>query len=244
MISGMGHSTSGSELTIRTPETILIVDDDPAVLRSLSILLSERYSVVSCANGRKALDIFKPGSVTMVISDVRMPGMSGLDLIGRIHEISPDTPVILMTAFNEVDTVVRAVKQQAFDFILKPFKVDDLFDAVSRAISHKRDMEMERNFRQLLQEKVQEKSTKLEEVQEILREMSVEVVQRLTIAAECRDSATGSHVVRISHYAYNVASELGLDDDRSREIAVASQMHDIGKLGIPDRILLKPGPLT
>lgn len=244
MITGTGYGIRELEANTMTAGTILVVDDEPSVLHSLTRLLAHRYLVVPCANGMKALELFSPDSITAVVSDVRMPGMSGLDLIRQIHEISPDIPVILMTAHGELDTVVLAVKQKAFDFILKPFKPDDLFDAVARAVRSRRDIAMQRDLTRLLRDEVQEKGDRLKEAQGLVKDMSIEVVQRLTNAAECRDSATGSHIVRIGQYAHHVAVELGLGEERSLEIAVASQMHDIGKLGIPDSILLKPGPLT
>lgn len=241
---GIEQRTVEMKLNVITSCTILLVDDELSVLRSLARILGERYSVVQCTGGIQALDFLSQNSITVVVSDIKMPGMSGIDLIEQIHEILPDVPVILMTGHGEIDTVVRAVRHNVFDFILKPFNPDELFAALDRAIKSRSDIEIERNQNRILQNEVQDKAARLEEAHEMVKDMSMEVLQRLTSAAECRDTETGCHIVRIGQYAHNVAVELGLGDEAILEIASASQMHDIGKIGIPDSILLKPGPLT
>jgi len=227
-----------------TENTILLVDDEPAVLKSLSMMLSEKYSVLPCRSAKQALEVFRPEEITVVISDIRMPKMTGIDLAEKIQSMSNEVPVILMTAYAEIDSIVSAVGKHVFDLLIKPFEPSVLMDSVARAVRNRKDAEIEKQLNIMLHTEVVEKSAMLVEANEKMKDLSLEAVQVLSSAAECRDSDTGKHIVRIGHYAHNVSVELGLGDDFISDIPTAGQMHDIGKIGIPDNILLKPGPLT
>jgi putative two-component system response regulator len=225
-------------------ENILVVDDDPGVLRSLTMILEDYYNVVPCMSARQALDRFHPDYITIVLSDVKMPLMSGLELLDQIHKISIDVPVILMTAYTETEYMVSAVQKKAFDFIIKPFKPEALINAVALAVRNRKETELERVRQRMLEVSVREKSEKLEQMLDLIQDISVEMVQHLSVAAECRDNETGSHICRIGKYSAYIAEALGKGPEYIRAISLTSQMHDIGKIGISDNILLKPGPLT
>jgi putative two-component system response regulator len=225
-------------------QKILIVDDDPGVLRSLTMILEDFYDVIPCMSAKQALDKFSPDDITVVLSDVKMPIMSGIELLDQIHKISKDVPVILMTAYTETEYMVNAIKKQAFDFIIKPFKPEALVNAVDLAVRNRRDIEIEHVRRRMLEETINEKSEKLAQMFDLVQEISIEMVQHLSVAAECRDNETGLHICRIGKYAGRVADALGKNAEYVKAIGVTSQMHDIGKIGISDNILLKPGPLS
>jgi len=225
-------------------DVVLVVDDDPGVLKSVSSLLAEHYTVIACPSAGEAFKYASNGKISVVLSDVKMPMVSGIELLDHMRSLLPDVPVILMTAYAEIDTALSALKKKAFDLIIKPFDPDLLMEVLARAIASRRSAVREREQRFVLQDAVREKSVELAKALEQVKGMSFEVVERLTAAAECRDTDTGEHIIRIGKYAGHVARRLNLDDDFIENIMFASQMHDIGKIGIPDNILLKPGGLT
>jgi putative two-component system response regulator len=180
----------------------------------------------------------------VVVTDIRMPSISGMELLDQIRRFLPDIPIILMTGYAEMDTVISAVKKKAFDFITKPFSPEVLLEAVSRAMRENRAHFEQQQFRRMLEEAVSEKASELAKALNLVNGMSMEVIHRLTTAAECRDNDTGEHIIRIGEYARNLALTLQQDEDYAHRIKFAGQMHDIGKIGIPDSILLKAGPLS
>ena len=223
---------------------ILLVDDEALIRDYITTYLGERgYIVISCASVAEALSRLND-QVEVVLSDIKMPGESGIDLLDKIHKNMPDVPVILMTAYAEIETAINAIKKGAFDFLLKPFTPDYLLFSVKRAIKHGRFLQMERQYKVMLEETVQKKTKELAEALTMVKKMSVELVQRLTSIAEYRDEDTGAHIKRIGLYSKRIAEELDMPFDFVETISFASPMHDIGKVGIPDKILLKEGPLT
>ncbi|GAB4390493.1 MAG: response regulator [Thermodesulfovibrionales bacterium] len=244
-----GYSRENVILTTARDEkpkgTVLLVDDDSYVLSTISALLKDwGHTVVTCGDSRMAVDIFRKNRVDTVLTDVKMPYVTGIDLIERIHEVAPDVPVILMTAYADLDTAVTAVKRGAFDFIIKPYRAIHLIHSVEKAVKYKRLLEMERNYKRNLEEMVEKRTQELAEAFTMVDNLSREVVQRLTSVAEFKDTETGAHIVRIGLYARKIAKVLGMSEDFVETIAFASPMHDIGKIGIPDSIILKPGRLT
>jgi putative two-component system response regulator len=229
---------------IRKP-TVLIVDDDPYVLEPLSILLCEfGFSVKSCGNAESALFNLRQQAVSVVLTDIKMPVISGIDLLSKIHNIDPDIPVILMTAYAELDLAVDAIKKGAFDFITKPCQTEYLVHSVEKAARYHRMLQIEKNYKSVLEKTVRERTRELADALKMVKNMSREVVQRLTAVAEFRDTDTGGHISRIGFYSNKIAEALNMSSDFVEAMTFASSMHDIGKIGISDNILLKPGPLT
>ena len=173
-----------------------------------------------------------------------MPEVSGIELLAKIHEFNPTLPVILMTAYAELDVAVNAVRKGAFDFLIKPYKPESLIYSIEKAIKYRRLLQMEKNYKHMLEDTVRKRTKELKDALLMVKEMSVELVQRLTAVAEYRDEDTGSHIKRIGLYTHKIAETLNLSADFVEVVTFASPMHDIGKIGIPDNILLKPGRLT
>ena len=133
--------------------SILIVDDEPMVLDSLRLLLEQfGYQVAPCANGPKAIEEFGRRKVDAVLSDIKMSGMSGLDLLGRLKTMDPEVPVILITAFAEVDIAIEAVRKGAFDFIVKPYRPEQISHSVEKAVRFYRLLHVEKDYREKLEE--------------------------------------------------------------------------------------------
>ena len=163
--------------------SVLVVDDDPAVLDSSSLLLKEfGYDVVSSKSAREAVEMFQTNNIDTVITDIVMPSVSGIELLRQIHDINPSTPVILMTAYADMEKVIGAIKIGAFDFIIKPFNAELLVHSVEKAVHYNRLMLMERDYKRLLEEYNQEIETLVAE-----RTMSL---MALTIADKIRNPAS------------------------------------------------------
>jgi putative two-component system response regulator len=221
-----------------TKKSILVVDDDQYVLESASTLLSEyEYRVISCNCGEDALNALLVNDVVLILTDIQMPGMSGIELLAKIHSIYPKMPVVLMTGYAELEMAIDAIKKGAFDFITKPYNADHLLHTIDKAVRYAELLHMEDEYKQTLEETVRQQT------QEIFN-LSREVINRLTAVAEFRDTGTGAHISRIGLYANKLAETLNMPIYFIDSITYACSLHDIGKIGIPDNILLKPGSLT
>lgn len=224
---------------------ILLVDDDQQVLESVAAFLTDYgFEVTALTDARAALELLGQQSFDVVLSDITMPGMTGLQLLERIRRVDRETPVELMTGYAEVDTAVQAIQKGAFDFIIKPFRPAYLVHALGKAVQYKRLRQLEKNYRCELEQTVALRTRELAEALSMVTAMSRELIERLTAAAAARDEETGQHVARIGLYARCLASQWGMTEDQAEMLALASAMHDVGKIGLPDSILRKAGPLT
>ena len=225
--------------------TILVVDDDPYVLESIATLLRAfGFTVNTCDNANSAIQEIQRTAIDVVLTDIKMPVLTGVDLLGMIHKFDPQVPVILMTAYAELDVAVDAIKKGAFDFITKPYNADYLIHTIEKAVKYSGLIQMERDYKKDLEETVRKRTQELSDALVKVKKISGEVITRLTAVAEYRDMTTGAHISRIGLYSNKLAEELSLPSDFVEKITFASSMHDLGKIGIPDNILLKNGPLT
>ncbi len=225
--------------------TLLVVDDDPYVLESISSLLKEfGYHVVICNNAADALEKAKKVHLDVVLTDIKMPSVTGIELLQHIHAFNPQIPVILLTAFAELDVAVDAIKRGAFDFITKPYNPEYLVHSVEKAVKYTRLIQMEKNYKDMLEDTVRKRTQELADALQMVKNIAKEVTTRLTTVAEYRDIDTGAHISRIGLYSNKIAECLNMPPDFVEIVTFASSMHDIGKIGIPDNILLKPGTLS
>lgn len=224
---------------------LLLVDDDPYVLESISCLLKEfGFQVVACQKPFDALERVKQMHFDVVLTDIKMPSITGIDLLQHIHAFNPQLPVILLTAFAELEVAVDAIKRGAFDFITKPYNPEYLVHAVEKAAKYTRLVQMEKNYKDMLEDTVRKRTKELADAVQMNKNIAKEVTNRLTAVAEYRDTDTGAHISRIGLYSNKIAEALGQPADFVETVTFASSMHDIGKIGIPDNILLKQCPLT
>ena len=162
--------------------TILVVDDDPSVLDSISLLLKKYgYIVISCERAKDVFNALQEEKIDAVLSDVKMPEISGIELLEKIHTINSDIPVILMTAYTDFDITVDAIKKGVFDFIIKPYQPEQILHSVDKAVKYKNFLEMEKSYKHLLEEFNQEIETLVSE-----RTMNL---MALTIADRVRNPA-------------------------------------------------------
>jgi len=223
---------------MQNKRSIVVVDDDPYVLESVSRLLIESgHLAIACKSGEEAVREALRNEVDLIVTDIKMPGISGIQLLDKIHSIYPKMPVILMTGYAELEIAIDAIKRGAFDFIIKPYNPDYLLHTIVKAARHVELLHVEEDYKQRLEETVRKQT------QEIFN-LSREVIRRLTAVAEFRDVETGAHISRIGLYANKIAEAMNMPIDFIDAITYSSSLHDIGKIGIPDNILLKPGPFT
>ncbi len=225
--------------------SVLVIDDEPHVVESIALLLNESgYSVCKCNNPQDALTLLKQKTIKVVLSDVKMPTFSGLELLEVIGNYHPDIPVILMTGHADLEVAIDAVRKGAFDFITKPYKKDYLLHAVGKAVRFGTMTQLEKNYKVMLEQSIKKTTRELSDAMDMIKLVSEEIIKRLTSVAEFRDVETGAHISRIGMYASRIAKSLGMNKEFVDTLSFAGPIHDIGKIGIPDDILLKPGSLT
>jgi putative two-component system response regulator len=227
-------------LPFKNPPSILVVDDIPANVRLLErLLINEGYQVQGANSGAEALQAVASAPPDLILLDVMMPNMNGFEVTEQLKN-STDTshiPIILVTATDDNDVHVKGLAAGAEDFLTKPIKSPELLLRVRNLLRLKESHDMLDQYCDLLELKVNERT-------DALHHSYRDSIYLLTQAAERRDNDTGLHIKRISHYCHALAAALGLDEDFQEQIFFASSMHDIGKIGIPDAILLKQGPLN
>jgi putative two-component system response regulator len=234
------------------PDRILIVDDEDQIRTLLARLLGAHgYECVTAESAAAGRRLLKELPVALVLSDVNMPGESGIDFTREVLAHFPDTAVVMVTGLDDRVYADVAIELGAYGYVLKPFKPNELIINVGNAL-RRRALEIEnREHRERLERTVLERTSalrdtiaRLESSDAELRRLREETIRRLSWAAEFRNQETGEHIVRVSLYCALLARLAGLGAERVELMRVASPMHDVGKIGIPDRILLKPGLLT
>lgn len=235
-----------------TAPRILVVDDEEPVRRALIRILERRgFDCTGAEDVTTARATLSSENFDLVVSDMNMPGESGLDLVTSVVMNHPDTATLMCTGVDDADLARTAIEIGAYGYIVKPFEQNEIVIAVLNAL-RRRELEIEnRHHREHLEEMVKARTTELwtamtdlERAEKEIRVSREETVERLSIAAEFKDSETAAHIRRMSLYCSMLAERLGEDGTRCEEIRLASQMHDVGKIGVPDQILSKPGPLT
>ncbi len=234
------------------PERILIVDDEDQIRNLLRRLLeSQGYECATAADASEGRALLETGAYALVLSDVNMPGESGLDFARDILERHPDVAVVMVTGVDDRRYANVALEHGSYGYVLKPFKPNELAINVANAL-RRRALEIEnRQHREGLEQTVRERTADLYETIEHLRQsedelqrLQEEAILRLSYAAEFRNHETGLHIIRMSHYCELLARTAGLGNTRAEMLRIASPMHDIGKIGIPDSVLMKRGDLT
>jgi putative two-component system response regulator len=224
--------------------TVLIVDDEPVVRRILRQRLSaEGYQCQEAGSAMEAVGRLAKSPAELVVLDIKMPGKSGVELLPKIKHLYPDTAIIMVTAIMDAPTAIKCMKDGAYDYLVKPFNLDEVAISVQRALE-KRRLELENKaYQQHLEEMVTERTAELKQAVTKLKLASLDTIHRLARAAEYKDEGTGAHIKRMSQYSAAIARRMSLGDREVENILYAAPMHDVGKIGIPDCILLKTGSL-
>lgn len=241
----MGGNSHGEDL-------ILTVDDEPSISRLVSRFLERKgYQTRAASSGQEAIDLITELAPVAIVSDIRMPGLDGLALLSHVMQCDPDMVVILTTGAPSMAITIEAMRAGASDFLPKPIDLNRLGEALERGItrrrarlaSQRRQLELELQVRTRTRE-LHDTLDRLQNTNLQLQEAYEESIELLRRTSAIRDNDTGNHIERIREFSGIVGRELGLSQADLHILQSAAPMHDIGKIGIPDQILRKPGKLT
>jgi response regulator RpfG family c-di-GMP phosphodiesterase len=230
---------------------ILLLDDEPNILSVLSSLLSEKYQCTLAANAAEALDYLRSERFDLVLSDILMPRMSGLELLDIIKR-AEDSPVVILISGNlNIQSAIEAMRRGAYDYITKPFNLADVEIAVERGLRHLALLRTNRQYERHLQDLVGVRTTELQRSNKKL-EVTVErlyvsyrdTLKALAKALEARDAETRGHSERVVAYCLSLGNRLGVSGRDLITLEHGALLHDIGKIGVPDGVLLKRGALS
>ena len=226
-------------------DQILIVDDEEMICNILARRLTrEGYSCVTASNGKEALNHFFKNNFSLIISDIKMPEMNGIELLKRVKSIHPKMKVIVITAYPEIDMAVEAMRLGAHDFIIKPADLDLIILSVKKALESKRLEEEIEAYHNRLEELVEERTGKLQQAYRILKKAHLDSVKVLAEAIDAKDPYTRGHSDRVKRMSLRVAQKMGFSEERLEILEYGALLHDIGKIGIKDEVLQKQGPLS
>jgi len=221
--------------------SILVIDDEAGLRRSLCAYLEDRdFEMLEAANGREGLDVLDKHlhSLQAVIVDLNMPVMDGYSFIQEAVNRTRELPLIVLSGVGIVEDALRAVRLGAWDFITKPLHSFDILDyTLDKVLEKARLIRENRDYQNNLEQLVQQRTAELEATRR-------QVMQRLSRAAEYKDNETGRHVIRVGEISALLSRAVGLPEERCEMLRECAPLHDVGKIGIPDDILLKPGKFT
>jgi len=224
---------------------VLAVDDEAAASRLLSLILAApAFQCTTASNGEEALVALQREHFDAVISDLHMPGMSGMELLTEVRRCHPHVAFLVTTGVDDVDVGVQAMRCGADDYLVKPLRDTAVLASLESAL-HKRQLEQQiEHYRQHLEEMVAERTGQLQSALQRIERSYEDTLQALGAAIDLRDDETAGHSKRVCRYSLEIARAMGWPDKQLESLARGAYLHDIGKLGVPDGILLKPGPLT
>src|SRR4026208_479644 len=227
-----------------TRSRILIVDDEPDITEILSDLLSDEHTCATANSAEAALRLLTEDEFHLVISDITMPGMTGLEMLPRAKSISPNTVVVMISGMQTVESAIGALRLGGFDYLMKPFDLRQVEAVVKRALEHYDLVVAKQRYENHLEELVEQRTAELDRALNSLEGAYRSTLQALTAALETRDSETHGHSERVVSYSLRLGREYGLSSEEMKALEFGSLLHDIGKIGVPDSILRKPAKLT
>jgi putative two-component system response regulator len=218
--------------------SVLVVDDDETVRTIVSRFLGSRgYKVQVAPSGAAALDALARARFPLGVFDVDMPGMSGVELVRRALQADPDIAIVMLTGADDAKTATEALSSGAFDYLTKPIDSPDFERAIGRAVHRRRLRIEQRQIELLVREEVEQKTAEL-------NALSIGVAETLIKAMEAKNTYLRGHAQRTAELAASIADVLGLDTTTIEQVRLAGRLHDVGKIGIRDAVLNKPGKLT
>ena len=223
---------------------ILIVDDEHEITEILKDLLSDEHDCQTVGSAEGALALLAETDFQLVISDITMPGMSGLEMLPFVKRISPNVVVVMISGMQTVESAIGALRLGAFDYLMKPFDLRQVEAVVKRALEHHQLIVAKKRYEDQLEELVEQRTKELDRALNSLEDAYRSTLRALTSALETRDSETHGHSERVVTYSLRLGREYGLTGDKLKALEFGSLLHDIGTIGVPDSILRKPGKLT
>jgi len=227
-------------------ERILVVDDEEAIREIVSSMLTTAgYACKQAGSGMEALAVLTSGEdFELMLSDLMMADLDGIGLLERTKEKYPDMPVVMVTAVHDISVALRAIRDGAYDYLLKPFEREQLLNTVSRALEHRRLKVENRTYQTNLESLVEARTNQLQAAMADLTRSYDITLEALGNALDLKDAETEGHSRRVTAFTIAIARAMGLPREHIPVIARAAFLHDIGKMAIPDAILRKPDKLT
>lgn len=223
---------------------ILVVDDELGPREALRLILQDNYEVSTAQNGHQALDCLSKNEFDLVILDIRMPDVNGIDLLAEVKKKVPDTEVVMITAYASVETAASALRHGALDYLIKPFDRKSVIDVVEKGLLRRADSRKIKSRLDELQLANKALRQEIERASINIQRHYLETVRSLVAAIDAKDSYTKSHQERVVMFAMLLGAELGISAREIGSIQQASVLHDIGKIGVPEHILRKKGSLN
>lgn len=223
---------------------ILIVDDEPEITAILSDLFANQHDCTTAGSAEEALEQLARKDFELVVSDITMPGMSGLDMIPHVKSMRPNAVVVMISGMQTVESAIGTLRLGAFDYVMKPFDLRQVEAVVTRALEHQELIVAKQRYEDHLEELVEQRTAELDQALNSLEDAYRSTLKALTAALETRDLETHGHSERVVTYSLRLGREYGLDSQRIKALEFGSLLHDIGKIGVPDSILRKPAKLT
>src|ERR1700685_33369 len=226
-------------------ERILVVDDEEAIREIVcSMLTAAGYRCGQASSGLTALALLESGEIfDLMLSDLMMADLDGIGLLERTKEKFPEMPVVMVTAVHDISVALAAIRNGAYDYLLKPFEREQLLNTVSRALENRRLKVENRIYQTNLESLVKARTDQLQTAMGNLERSYDITLETLGDALDLKDRETEGHSKRVTAFTIAIARALGLPRDQINTIARGAFLHDIGKIAIPDRILQKPGKL-
>src|SRR5213594_789025 len=223
---------------------LLIVDDEVEVRGVLNDLLSASYECAEAPSAEDALLQLRERDFQLVISDITMTGMSGLEMIPHVKAVSPETVVVMISGMQTIESAINALRLGAFDYLMKPFDLRQAEAAVARALEYHELIVAKRRYETQLEELVEQRPHELDQALDSVENAYRATLRALTAALETRDAETHGHSERVVTFSLRLGREYGLTGPQMKSLEFGSLLHDIGKIGVPDAILRKPAKLT
>ncbi len=225
--------------------TVLVVDDEEPIRNALrKYLKQQQFEVYTAGSAEEALQQLRLHKVALMLSDIRMPGTSGVDLVPQALEIESDLAILMLTAVNDATSAALCMQRGALDYLTKPIELADLGRAVQRALK-RREMHLEnRHLNQWLKEEVTTRTAELQRERHRLERVSTATLEVLVNALEAKDPYLRGHSARVADLSANIATEMGLSEEDVERVRMAGRLHDLGKIGTRDAVVNKEGPLT
>jgi len=225
--------------------TVLVVDDEEPIRNALrKFLKQQQFEVYTAGSGEEALQQLRLHKIALMLSDIRMPGTSGVDLVPQALEIEPDVAILMLTAVNDATSAALCMQRGAMDYLTKPIELADLGRAVQRALKRREMLLENRHLNQWLKEEVTTRTAELHRQQHRMERISTATLEALVNALEAKDPYLRGHSARVADLSANIATELGMSEEEVDRIRMAGRLHDLGKIGTRDAVVNKEGPLT
>jgi putative two-component system response regulator len=227
------------------PVSLLVVDDEEAIRNAVrKYLVHQGFEVSVAATGEDALAILGQQKITGILLDVNLPGTNGIDLVPRILELEPAAAILMLTAVNDATSAALCMQRGALDYLLKPIDLAHLGRAISRALEKRHSLIEGQRITSWLKEEVALGAAERRHDQATQERISVATLEALVNALEAKDPYLRGHSARVADLSASVAAHLGCADDEIEIVRTAGRLHDIGKIGIREEVLNKPGPLS